>query len=63
MSVPRALLTLRGAVDLMGKENARLRTKNRELRAKVKELEAALDTLDRHIEREKAKDAKEGDEK
>ena len=40
-SVPKALLTLRGAVDLMGKENARLRTKNKELRAKVKELEAA----------------------
>ena len=39
-SVPKALLTLRGAVDLMGKENARLRTKNRELRAKVKELKA-----------------------
>lgn len=41
MSVPKALLTLRGAVDLMGKENARLRTKNRELRAQVKELKAA----------------------
>ena len=40
MSVPKALLTLRGAVDLMGKENARLREKNKELRAKVKELEA-----------------------
>ena len=38
MSVPKALATLRGAVDLMGKENARLRDKNRELRAEVKAL-------------------------
>ena len=38
MSVPKALATLRGAVDLMGKENARLRDKNKELRAEVKEL-------------------------
>ena len=45
-SVPKALLTLRGAVDLMGKENARLRTKNKELRAENKQLKAEAEGRD-----------------
>jgi regulator of replication initiation timing len=53
MSVPRAISSLRRQMKLMAEENDRLR----------QQLEAALDTLDRHIQREKAKDAKEGDEK
>lgn len=50
MSVPRAISSLRRQMKLMAEENDRLR----------QQLEVAAATLDRHIAREKAKDAKEG---
>ena len=53
MSVPRAISSLRRQMKLMAEENDRLR----------QQLEDAAATLDRHIAKEKAKDAKERDEK
>ena len=52
MSVPRAISSLRRQMKLMAEENDRLR----------QQLEDAAATLDRHIAREKAKDATQGKE-